>query len=146
MISCVDSVMGRIEATLQKEGLADNTVIILMGDNGYFLGERGYAGKWLMHEQSIRVPLIILDPRQPQASRGKSFSEMVLNVDVTPTILELAGVEIPERYQGESLTAFYQNRPDQWRSSIFCEHQLEGNDLLLKTECFRDGNLELYPV
>ncbi len=59
-----------------------------MGDNGYFLGERGYAGKWLMYEQSIRVPMIIYDPRQPQSSRGKSFDEMVLNVDITPTILK----------------------------------------------------------
>ncbi len=138
MISCVDSVMGRIETTLQKEGLADNTVIIFMGDNGYFLGERGYAGKWLMHEQSIRVPMIIYDPRQPESSRSKSFSEMVLNVDVTPTILDLAGVEVPDRYQGESLTAFYNHQPAQWRSSIFCEHRIENNELLPKTECFRD--------
>ena len=140
MISCVDSVMGRIETALQEKGIADNTIIIFMGDNGYFLGERGYAGKWLMHEQSIRVPMIIYDPRQPQSSRGKSFDEMVLNVDITPTILRLAGIEIPARYQGESLTAFYHGAPDQWRSSVFCEHRLENNDLLLKTECFRDDN------
>lgn len=138
MISCVDSVMGRIETALQKEGIANNTIIIFMGDNGYFLGERGYAGKWLMHEQSIRVPLIIYDPRQPQSSRGRSLDEMVLNVDVTPTILDLAGVEIPDRYHGQSLTAFYQDRPEEWRLSIFCEHRLEGNALLPKTECYRD--------
>jgi len=138
MISCVDSVMGRIETTLKEEGLADNTVIIFMGDNGYFLGERGYAGKWLMHEQSIRVPMIIYDPRQPESARGKTFDEMVLNVDVTPTILRLAGVDIPERYQGKSLTAFYNDKPEEWRSSIFCEHRLEGNSLLPKTECYRD--------
>jgi len=138
MISCVDSVLGRIQATLQEKGLAENTVIIFMGDNGYFLGERGYAGKWLMHEQSIRVPMIIYDPRQPESTRGKTFEEMVLNIDVTPTILELAGVNIPQRYHGESLTAFYQSNPEQWRTSIFCEHRLEGNELLLKTECVRD--------
>ena len=138
MISGVDNVIGRIQATLKEEGLAENTVIILMGDNGYFLGERGYAGKWLMHEQSIRVPMIIYDPRQPESERGKSFDEMVLNVDITPTILKLAGVEIPESYQGESLTAFYSNNPKKWRSSIFLEHRLEGNPLLLKTECYRD--------
>lgn len=142
MISCVDSVLGRIQATLEEKGLAENTIIIFMGDNGYFLGERGYAGKWLMHEQSIRVPMIIYDPRQPESSRGKSFDEMVLNVDVTPTILKLAGVNIPQRYQGESLTAFYHDAPEQWRSSIFCEHRLEGNELLLKTECFRDATFK----
>jgi len=142
MISCVDSVIGRIQATLQEKGLAENTVIIFMGDNGYFLGERGYAGKWTMHEQSIRVPMIIYDPRQPESTRGKTFEEMVLNVDVTPTILELAGVNIPQRYQGESLAAFYQSIPEEWRTSIFCEHRLEGNELLLKTECVRDDTFK----
>jgi len=138
MISGVDSVIGRIRTTLEEEGLADNTVIILMGDNGYYLGERGYAGKWLMHEQSLRVPLIIYDPRQAESNRGLSPEEMVLNVDVTPTILSLAGVNIPESYQGESLTVFLNSNPPEWRSGIFCEHRLENNKLLPKTECFRD--------
>ena len=138
MISTVDSVIGRIQNTLKTEGLAENTVIILMGDNGYFLGERGYAGKWTLHEQSIRVPMIVYDPRQPEKERGKSVEEMVLNVDVTPTILKLAGVDIPESYHGESLTAFYGQTPQNWRSSIFMEHRLENNPLLLKTDGYRD--------
>ena len=138
MISGVDSVIGRIEKTLKEQGLADNTVIIFMGDNGLFLGEKGYAGKWLMYEQSLRVPMIIYDPRQPKSSRGKAFDEMTLNVDIPPTILQLAGVVIPERYQGESLTAFYNGDPQCWRYSIFCEHRLEGNPLLPKNECYRD--------
>ncbi|HCC69813.1 MAG TPA: sulfatase [Bacteroidales bacterium] len=139
MISCVDSVISRIRLTLEQEGLADNTVIILMGDNGYFTGERGYAGKWLMYEQSIRVPLIIYDPRLPEKNRNKTYREMVLNVDVTPTILDLAGVDIPERYQGKTLTEFYGNQPQDWRNAIFCEHRLENNELLPKTECYRDS-------
>ena len=139
MISTVDSVIARIMLTLEQEELADNTVIILMGDNGYFLGERGYAGKWLMYEQSIRVPLIIYDPRQPESKRGLTYKEMVLNMDITPTILSLAGIDIPERYQGKSLTAFYDGKPDEWRTGIFCEHRLENNDLLVKTECYRDS-------
>ncbi len=138
MISGVDKVIGKIQETLKEEGLAENTVIIFMGDNGYFIGERGYAGKWLMHEQSLRVPLLIYDPRQPESSRKKSFEEMVLNIDVTPTILELAGVEIPERYQGESLTAFYGKEPETWRSAVFCEHLWAKNPLIPKTECYRD--------
>ena len=92
--------------TLEKEGISENTVIIFTSDNGYFLGERGYAGKWLLHEQSIRVPMIISDPRKPDTKRGKILDEMVLNVDVTPTILELAGVQVPDHYQGQSLTGF----------------------------------------
>jgi len=138
MISGVDSMIGRIRATLKEEGLDNNTVIIFMSDNGYFLGERGYAGKWLMYEQSIRVPMIIYDPRQPKSKRGRKIEQMVLNIDVTPTILTLAGVKIPARYQGESLTTFYNGVPKHWRSSIFCEHRLENNALLPKTECLRD--------
>lgn len=138
MISGVDSVIGRIQKTLQEEGLAENTVIIFMGDNGYFLGERGYAGKWLMYEQSIRVPMIIYDPRQPDSKRGRTIDEMVLNIDVTPTILKLAGVPVPERYQGSSLTSFSDGTPDRWRRSVFCEHRLENNPALVKTECYRD--------
>jgi arylsulfatase A-like enzyme len=138
MISGVDSVIGRIRATLEEEGLADNTVIILMGDNGYFLGERGYAGKWLMHEPSLRVPLVIYDPRKRESTGGLSPEEMVLNVDVTPTIVSMAGIEIPSSYQGENLTVFSEADPSQWRSEIFCEHRLENNELLPKTECIRD--------
>ncbi|MGQ1785361.1 sulfatase family protein [Saccharicrinis sp. GN24d3] len=140
MISGVDDVIGKIQNTLEEEGIAENTVIILMGDNGYFMGERGYAGKWLMHEQSLRVPLMIYDPRQPITERSKTLEEMVLNVDVTPTILNLAGLAVPERYQGESLTAFYGETPQHWRTSIFCEHRWKNNALIPRTECFRDND------
>jgi arylsulfatase A-like enzyme len=59
MISEVDDEIGAIRNLLKKKGIADNTVIILMGDNGYFEGERQLAGKWLMYDNSIRVPLIV---------------------------------------------------------------------------------------
>lgn len=138
MITGVDRVIGRINKVLENEGLSENTVIIFMGDNGYYMGERGYAGKWLMHEQSLRVPMLIYDPRQPKSERTKVVDEMVLNIDVAPTILELAGVKKPGRYQGESLTAFYSNTPESWRTSIFCEHRW-ANPLIPRTECYRDG-------
>lgn len=138
MISTVDSVLSRIRLTLDEAGVADNTVIIFMGDNGYFMGERGYAGKWLLHETSIRVPLIIYDPRQPESKRSKTLSQMVLNVDVTPTILSLAGVAIPDDYQGESLTPFLEGSPDSWRTGVYLEHRLENNPKLLKTSGYRD--------
>lgn len=140
MITGVDKVVGRIRETLEEQGVAENTVIILMGDNGYFIGERGYAGKWLMHEQSLRVPMLIYDPRQPNNERSKTIDEMVLNIDITPTILDLAGVAKPVSYQGESLTAFYRESPEDWRNSIFCEHLWATNPSIPKTECYRDEN------
>ncbi|MCK0156456.1 sulfatase [Cellulophaga sp. F20128] len=138
MISTVDSVLGRLRATLEAEGIADNTVIIFMGDNGYYLGERGFAGKWLMHEQSLRVPMMIYDPRADVAMQGKTFDEMVLNLDIAPTILDLAGVAIPESYQGKSLLPFYKGDTQGWRTSGFFEHQRAGESLLPKTESIRD--------
>lgn len=142
MISIVDSVLSRVQNSLEEAGVADNTVIIFMGDNGYFLGERGYAGKWLLHEPSIRVPLIIYDPRVPKAMQGRSISNPVLNVDITPTILSLAGIDIPEEYQGESLSTFFEGTPDTWRSGIYLEHRLENNPKLLKTEGYRDDEFK----
>ena len=65
-------------------------MVLLMGDNGYFLGERGLAGKWLIYEESIRVPLIVMDPRAPQPRRGAVESATALNVDLAPTLLAAA--------------------------------------------------------
>ncbi len=138
MITAVDEVIGRIRNTLKEENLDKNTVIIFTSDNGYFLGDRGYAGKWLMYEQSIRTPMILFDPRQPSSNRGRALQEMVLNIDITPTMLELAGIAPPENYHGESLMAFYESSPKHWRSHLFLEHRLEGNPLLLQTYAYRD--------
>lgn len=138
MITGIDDVIGKIEKTLEEEGLADNTIIIVMGDNGYFMGERGYAGKWTMHEQSLRVPLLIYDPRLKEEKRRKRYDQMVLNIDVTPTILDLANIQLPNRYQGKSLVPFLNREPKSWREAIFCEHRWKGNELIPRTECFRD--------
>jgi arylsulfatase A-like enzyme len=77
MISEVDAEIGKIRKTLEEKGLADNTVIILMGDNGYFLGERQLAGKWLMYDNSFRVPLMVFDPRK---AGGKRVEDFALNI------------------------------------------------------------------
>ena len=114
----------------------DNTVIVLLGDNGYFLGERGFAGKWLMHDLSIRIPLIILDPRVPAKQRGLVRQEMALNVDLAPTFLDMAGLEIPEIFQGQSLAPLIQGEKPDWRTEVLCEHLWDKSDIPL-TECLR---------
>ncbi|MBD3628567.1 sulfatase-like hydrolase/transferase [Cyclobacterium sp.] len=100
MLSGIDLEIAKIRQQLRAKGLDQNTVIILMGDNGYFLGERQLAGKWLMYDNSIRVPLMVYDPR---LSSHVDSEEMAANVDVPATILDLAGVQIPDAYQGKSL-------------------------------------------
>jgi arylsulfatase A-like enzyme len=122
LITGVDVVIGRIRAELDRLGLADNTVIVLMGDNGFFLAEHGFAGKWYGYEESIRVPLLVYDPRLPQSCRGQVRSEIALNVDVAPTILSLAGVPVPAVMQGSDLTPLTRGQKRPWRSDFFYEH------------------------
>jgi alpha-L-rhamnosidase len=100
MIAGIDQEIAKIREQLQKTGQDKNTIIILMGDNGYFLGERQLAGKWLMYDNSIRVPLIVYDPR---LGTHRDLDEMALNVDVPATILDIAGVKAPATWQGQSL-------------------------------------------
>lgn len=120
MISEIDDEIGEIRKLLEEKGLADNTIIIFLGDNGLFLGERQMAGKWLMYEQSIRVPLIVYDPR---ANCHKDIEDMVLNIDVPKTILDYADAQIPEQYQGISLKDYEDaERVPESRDCILIEH------------------------
>ncbi len=126
MISGVDAAIGRILGELESLGIADNTIVLLMGDNGYFLGERGYAGKWLPYDLSIHVPLIVFDPRIEEESRGALPALPVLNIDIAPTLLDLAGVEVPTSVQGRSLAPLLAGEsPADWRTDFFVEHLFE---------------------
>ncbi|KPK57796.1 MAG: hypothetical protein AMS21_11105 [Gemmatimonas sp. SG8_38_2] len=126
MISGVDAAIGRILGELESLGIADNTIVLLMSDNGYFLGERGYAGKWLPHDLSIRVPLVVYDPRVEDRLRGSTPSMLVLNIDIAPTLLDLAGVAVPTSMQGRSLVPLLAGEsPDDWRTDFFVEHLFE---------------------
>ena len=121
MLTAIDDNIGRIRKALAENGMAENTVIILIGDNGYFLGERQMAGKWLMYDLSLKVPLII---HNPLAQSPTEVSDMVLNLDVTPTILDFANVDVPSSYHGYSLRAYTNSSrqdPDA-RESFLCEH------------------------
>jgi arylsulfatase A-like enzyme len=128
MITAVDETIGRITGELNKLGIAENTIIIFMSDNGYFLGDRGYADKWLMHDASIRVPLIIYDPRKSDANK-KVFDQMVLNIDITPTILNFAGIPVPRQMQGKSLLPLMNTESNNWRDTIFCEHLMDEQEI-----------------
>jgi arylsulfatase A-like enzyme len=126
MISGYDNVMKRVIATLKEKGLDENTVIIYSADNGYYMGNRGFAGKWSHYEESLRVPMIIYDPRAPKSNAGKTSDHMALNIDIPATILDLAGISPPELYQGKSLVPVLDNENiENWRNSFFCEHRME---------------------
>lgn len=136
MISGIDLVLGRILDELARLGLDRTTVIVFTSDNGYFLGERGYADKWLMYEPSIRVPLIVFDPRAPLRNRGLVRRDLVLNIDLGPTLLDMAGVPIPSHVQGRSLRPLLGRGTPAWRSEIFCE-ELWDHPEIPRSECVR---------
>ena len=124
MISGYDNVINRVMSALKEQGLDENTVIIYMADNGYYMGNRGFAGKWSHYEESLRVPMVIYDPRQPKQEGGKVSDKMSLNIDIAATILDYAGVSVPDIYQGESLLPIVNNEEiSDWRNSFFCEHR-----------------------
>ena len=76
MLTGIDHVMDRVLKALEQAGLAENTIIVYTADNGYYMGDRGFAGKWSHHEQSLRVPLVIYDPRLPKNLRGRTVDAM----------------------------------------------------------------------
>lgn len=111
------SLLGAID----KAGKLDDTVIILTSDHGFFLGEWRLYDKRLMHEPSIRVPLLIRYPKLIQA--GSSVEKMALSLDLAPTILDLAGVPIPQPMHGKSLVPFLSGtEPPFWRKDWLYEY------------------------
>jgi len=119
----VDAACGRVLAELRKQGVLENTLVIFTGDNGYFHAEHGLADKWYPYAESIRVPLIVRDPRLPAAKRGITDDAFTLNVDLAPAILAAAGLPVPARMQGRDFSPLYlAAKPPVWRTEFFYEH------------------------
>jgi arylsulfatase A-like enzyme len=119
----VDTMCGNVLAELERQGELDNTLVIFIGDNGYYHSEHGLADKWYPHEESIRVPLIIRDPRMALAKRGQTNDEFALNVDLARTILAATGIPAPAMMQGSDLAPLYRTAPaPAWRTEYFYEH------------------------
>jgi arylsulfatase A-like enzyme len=125
LVTGVDYAVGQLVAKLEEKGLAKDTVILFTSDNGFFLGEKGLAGKWTMHEPSIRVPLLVYDPSVSDTLWHRKLEPMTLTTDVAPTLLDYAGLPLPESVQGMSFRPLVENRQVGWRSSWFYSHLLE---------------------
>ena len=123
----VDDEVGRLRAYLERENLLDNTIIIYAGDQGFFLGEKGWYDKRWIYEESMRMPLIVHWPEGIEA--GMVDEHLVQNLDFAPTILDIAGAEIPTRMQGRSLTPLLRGeQPDDWRDAVYY-HYYEGPEI-----------------
>ncbi|GAB5405659.1 MAG: sulfatase [Aureliella sp.] len=132
----VDSTCGRILTELKQQGLDQNTLVIFTTDNGYYHAEHGLADKWYPHQESIRVPLIIHDPRMAETITGTTNDDFTLNVDLAPTILAAAGIEAPTTMQGMDLSALYMGGSNaEWRNEFFYEHpMLKSTDFIPASE------------
>lgn len=129
LVTEADAVCGRILAELERQGVLEETLVVFTTDNGFFHGEHGLADKWYPHEESIRVPLLVRDPRLPVARRGATEAAFALNVDLAPTVLGAAGLPASPGMQGRDLTALYapERRPADWRQEFFYEHAVIRN-------------------
>ena len=126
MLSGLDNVIGRVLQKVKDLGQSENTIVMFCGDNGYYMGQRGFAGKWSHYEESLRVPMIIYDPRATSNPAGQVNTSIALNVDLPATMLEYAGVKIPDHYQGHSLRPLVEGKtPGDWRTDFFCEHLMD---------------------
>jgi len=145
----VDAACGRVIDELKAQGVLDQTLVIFTCDNGYFLGEHQLADKWYPYEESIRVPLIIRDPRMPSGHIGTTNDELTLNVDLAPTILAAAQVPAPVNMQGQNLAPLYlAAEPPAWRTDFYYEHAtIKNKDFIPSSEALvsREWKYILWP-
>ena len=118
LIYGVDYSIGMVLEELKKLNIDDNTIIIFSSDNGYFNGSHGLGSKVLPYEEGARVPLIIVNPLAKKQNSGAQTTSLSGNVDITATILDAAGIEIPSIYDGKSLMPVVENPNTQIRTSL----------------------------
>jgi N-acetylglucosamine-6-sulfatase len=121
----VDDSLGRILRYLEETNELESTVIIYMGDNGFQFGEHGLIDKRTAYEASIKIPLLVMCPGRFRG--GSKISQMIANIDIAPTILDLAGVEPPKHFDGKSFVPLLEGRQVPWRDELLYEYYWERN-------------------
>jgi N-acetylglucosamine-6-sulfatase len=121
----VDDSLGRVIEHLQRRGELESTLIVYMGDNGFAFGEHGLIDKRTAYEESMRVPLLMHCPQLFRA--GTKVDEVVANIDVAPTLLEVAGLRAPDTMAGESALPLARGERIAWRNALLYEYYWERN-------------------
>ena len=149
LIHGIDHAVGMIREELQAQGLSENTVILFLTDNGYNCGSHDFGGKVMPYEEGSRSPMIVYDPRHPVSGKGMRSKSVVGNTDIAPTILDLAGVPIPDIMDGKSLMPLLDDPGLKLRESLLlinvwgsepthaltvCDRRLQVHTLALCTE------------
>ncbi len=119
----VDESVGKVMDYLEKEGLKESTLVIYMGDNGFSFGEHGLIDKRHFYEESAKVPFLIQCPELFSGNRTMEF--MIQNIDVAPTILEVANIVKPDYMPGMSVLPLLEGKGVKWRDKVFYEYYWE---------------------
>lgn len=116
VVKSLDENVGRVLDYLKEKGMLDNTLVVYTSDQGFYMGEHGWFDKRFMYEESFRTPLLV---RIPGGRKG-DIKELVQNIDYAPTILEFAGVDVPEDMHGVSFLPLLEGgKTEDWRNSIY---------------------------
>ncbi len=121
MLMAVDEGLGRLLGSLERSGTLDDTVVVFTSDHGYWYGEHGLsAERRLAYEEALRIPMFVRYP--PAVDAGERPSQMVLSIDLAPTLLELAGAPGRESLHGRSLVPILRGETPDWRTSFLVEY------------------------
>jgi len=120
-ITGLDEVIGQLMQALQEKDMLDNTIIIFGSDHGLLMGEYGMGGKALLYDLASKIPCFVYNPMAPEEEKGKTVDKLVTSLDIPVTILDYAGVEVPEEMSGRSLAPLVSGESDDWREELFLE-------------------------
>ena len=143
-LSGVDESIGKVRSWLKGKGLDKSTLVIYMGDNGFLFGEHGLIDKRNAYEESMRIPMLATCPDLFPA--GRVIEGMVANIDITPTILQAAGIRTPEYMNGRSFLDLASGKLPQkdWRQKLLYEYYWEWNFPQTPTQfCLREDQYKL---
>lgn len=117
-VNSLDDNIGRVLEYLDDNGMAGNTIVVYMSDQGFYLGEHGLYDKRFMYKESFRTPMMI---RYPNGFKGgKTTNAFTLNLDIAPTLLDFSGIPVPAEMQGESMKHLLINGKDKnWRNEVY---------------------------
>jgi len=125
-VTMIDRQVGQIMDTLDEQGYLENSVVIFTSDHGDCLTDHGHSQKWTMYDQVTKVPMIVWAPNRFKG--GRQIDDLVQLFDIGPAILELAGIDLPETFEAQSLLPALEEKPE-WkgRDLVFAEQTRDGN-------------------
>jgi arylsulfatase A-like enzyme len=149
-ITHVDRHVGQLLAELETLGMADNTLVLFTADHGNMLGDKGRWFKGLQYEGSARIPLLWRGPKGAPENGGRVVNQVVENTDLTPSILETAGIDTPPGVQGRSFLGLARGADARWKNRCFSQLRggmlVEGSFKLIDNSLDGSGPFELYDL